>query len=59
MNGPALNGPAANCVTHNTYSSISWMQIMQLFVNLREELSFAAEHNHHEATAPEVHRPTS
>jgi hypothetical protein len=35
------------------------MQIMRLFVNLREELSFAAEHNHHEATAPEVHRPTS
>jgi hypothetical protein len=55
MNGQALNGPAANFVMQNTYSSISWTQIMRLFVNsMREGLSLAAEQNHHEATAPEA-----
>jgi hypothetical protein len=38
----------------NTPLILLWTQMMHLFVNLREDLSFAAEQNHHEATAPEA-----
>jgi hypothetical protein len=54
MDGRVPNRLAMNCVSQNRDSSTSWTQIMSLFDDLGEVLSFAAEQNHCGATAPEA-----